>query len=207
MIIMKSEKRFYRKDLREALGLDENQITPIVARTAIFREGSSKRGYATQYDYNQVFFICVGCELLSLGLSLRYADMALTKLSMLIDVKLYKAIRERQLVLIFAPSGLKYVKRLADKGEGGKIIVDLNSLKLVCDSIIGNVEGKSVVNNQPVCFDLGKEFHKNRMSPLTMIIEEKNDRTLHDGLYDSVLSSFLTVKLYLIVEKLDQLFK
>lgn len=80
MLMITKKTYIYRKELLGELGLDRNQVTPIVSRAQIFKSLPTGAGYAIQYDYRQVFLITLGCSLLSLGMKFNSVDFVLTDL-------------------------------------------------------------------------------------------------------------------------------
>ncbi len=205
---MAKKRHVYRKKLREEMGLDEGKIIPIVARTVIFQGFPSQQGYATQYDFNQAFLICVGCEALSVGLSLRYAELILTYLSWRTKAKFYKAIREQKLVLTLTPSIIEAIdKEAARTGKRVRIPTHTPAGSLLLNEATGVTIGKNVVTDQEVFFESGKEFHDKRISPLTLLIEEEGAQTLHVDSFKGLIKSFITIELYSIVKNLDKLFE
>ncbi|MCP4367310.1 MAG: hypothetical protein GY797_04225 [Deltaproteobacteria bacterium] len=201
-------RHVYRKKLREEMGLDEGKIIPIVARTYTFQGFPSQQGYATQYDFNQAFLISVGCETLSLGLSLRYADLILTYLSGRTNGKFYKAIREQRLVLTVAPSLIEALgKETTRTGKRRAIPTHTPAGFCLLTEATGVTIGKNIVTNQEICVESGKEFHDKQISPLTLLIEKEGAKKLHDESFKGVIKSFITIELYSIVENLDKLFE
>lgn len=74
------DSNIHRKDLI-SLGLKNTHLSAIVGHSIIFKNAPKKHGYALSYNYNQVFFLYIGCELYSLGLSFRHVDDILVSIS------------------------------------------------------------------------------------------------------------------------------
>jgi len=63
-----------------ALGFKKSQINTI-DKADIFKGLERAAGYAIAYSFNQAVLVCIGCELLNLGVSFRHINSTLFQLS------------------------------------------------------------------------------------------------------------------------------
>ena len=83
---MDTNKTFHLKDFIK-LGYKKTQVHT-VSRTSVFEDLlDAGQGYANTYGFNQAMLICIGCELLRIGLSSRHVDQVLYQVSLVDFVK------------------------------------------------------------------------------------------------------------------------
>jgi len=63
-----------------SMGYKKSQVSTI-EKADILRGLKKSPGYPIAYSFNQAAFVCIGCELLSLGVSFRHVNMILFQLS------------------------------------------------------------------------------------------------------------------------------
>jgi hypothetical protein len=76
---MDTNKTLYMKDFL-ALGYKKTQVSTI-ERADVFKGLERAAGYAIAYSFNQAVLVCIGCELLNLGVSFRHVNSVLFQLS------------------------------------------------------------------------------------------------------------------------------
>lgn len=180
-----------RRELLRKFNLDINMFTAVTSRTSFFKGITKPQGKTTGYNYEQCFLVLAGCSMASIGLPLRYLDIVIEKLSSFKDLDFFRIIKEKKISLVLVPHSQDVVKSLFSKG-GGKIKVDPRTLNIVLG---GKYPG----------FDLS-DADRNKAVPLVVLLEENDCKGFFTEPYNSVFSSFVVVRLFLLLEKLDSVF-